>query len=73
MGCLYLEIEGQSYSVDNVDRGLMKNDQLGHMTKEHEKYYFNQFFPTATVLGIFRRAIPKPSLEKIMVKLSAFR
>ena len=28
MGCLFLEIEGQSCSVGSVDQGLMKNRQL---------------------------------------------
>ena len=45
VGCLELELEGQSCLVDDVDRGLMKIDQLGHMTKEDpEKYCFNRFF-----------------------------
>ena len=37
MGCLYLEIEGQSSLVGSVDQGLMKNgqiDQLGRMTQQ---------------------------------------
>ena len=28
MGCLYLDIEGQSCLVDMVDQGLMKNRQI---------------------------------------------
>ena len=39
MGCLYLEIEGQSCLVGSVDQGLMKNrqnDLLDRMTKEPE-------------------------------------
>ena len=40
MGCLYLEIEGQSYLLDNVDQGLMKNtriDLLDRMTKKRAR------------------------------------
>ena len=29
MGYLYLEIEGQSCLLDNVDQGLIKNRQIG--------------------------------------------
>ena len=37
MGCLYLEIEGQSCLVGSVDEGLIKNrqiDLLDRMTKK---------------------------------------
>ena len=37
MGCLYLEIEGQSCLLDDVDKGLMKHrqiDLLDRMTKK---------------------------------------
>ena len=37
VGCLYIEIEGQSCLVGNVDQGLMENrqtDLLDRMTKE---------------------------------------
>ena len=37
MGCLYLEIEGQSCLAGSVDQGLMKNrqiDLLDRMTKK---------------------------------------
>ena len=41
MGCLYLEIEGQSL-VGSVDQGLMKSrqiDLLDRMTKQEPKIY----------------------------------
>ena len=40
MGCLYLEIGGQSCLLDNVDQGLMKNrknDLLDRMTKKRAR------------------------------------
>ena len=40
MGCLYLEIEGQSCLVDSVDQGLMKNTQIDlfdRMTKKRAR------------------------------------
>ena len=38
MGCLYLEIEGQSCLVGSADQGLIKNrqiDQLDRMTQKN--------------------------------------
>ena len=49
MGCLYLEIEGQSWLVDNVDRGLMKVDQLDRLTKINKIIFDDFFVPAATV------------------------
>ena len=40
LGCLYLEIVGQSCLVGNVDQGLMENrqiDLLDHMTKKRAR------------------------------------
>ena len=49
MGCLYLDIEGQSYLVGSVDQGLVKNrqiDLLDRMTqKRARKRIFQSFFP----------------------------
>ena len=66
MGCLYLEIGGQSCLVGSVDQGLMKNrqiDLLDRMTpkKEPEKH-FSHNFPIATLPGIFQQIAPQKSL-----------
>ena len=61
MGCLCIEIEGQSRLVGSVDQGLMKNrqiDLLNRMTqiravKSQKKKHFSNFFPIATLPGIF--------------------
>ena len=45
MGCLYLEIEGQSWLVDSVVRGLMKIDQMGSWTKKRPEKNIESFFP----------------------------
>ena len=40
MGCLYLEIGGQSCLVSSVDQGLMKNEQidlLDHMAQKRAR------------------------------------
>ena len=68
MGCLYVEIEGQSCLVDNVVRGLMKISQIDHfgrMTKkEPEKYFPNRFFTIATMLAILQqKTIPETSFK----------
>ena len=53
MGCLYLEIEGQSCLVGSVDQGLMKNrqnDLLDRMTpKRARKKTFRPYFPHSDV------------------------
>ena len=55
VGCLYLEIEGQSWLVDTVDRGLMKIDQLGCLTKKEAENILNCFvFIIATVLETWK-------------------
>ena len=63
MGCLYLEIEGQSCLVGSVDQGLMKNrqfDLLGRMTqKQPQKKHLSHIFPIATLPGIFQQITPK--------------
>ena len=46
VGCFYLETEGQSWLSGDVDRGLMKIDQLRRLTQtKTEKYAFLVFFP----------------------------
>ena len=53
MGCLYLEIEGQSYLVGSVDQALMKNKQLGLLDrttiKMSEKKRCKLYFPHSDV------------------------
>ena len=70
MGCLYLEIEGQSCLVGSVDQGLMKdrqNDLLDRMTKTRAKIneHFSHFITIATLPGIFQHIAPTRSLETI--------
>ena len=69
MGCLYLEIEGQSCLLDDVDQGLMKNrqfDLLDYMTKKRAKQIkTKRFFPIAALPGIFQQITPKKSLETL--------
>ena len=72
VGYLELELEGQSCLVDDVDRGFMKIDQLGHMTKEDpEKYCFNRFFPIARRGTSFSKQFQK-NFGNLLVKLLAF-
>ena len=67
MGCLYVEIEGQSCLVGSVDQGLVKNrqiDLLDRMTKnEPEQKHFSHFFPIATLPRIFQQITQNQSLE----------
>ena len=53
MGCLNLEIEGQSCLVGSVDRGLMKNrqiDLLERMTKKKARKKYTSIFKYIFVL-----------------------
>ena len=68
MGCLYLEIEGQSCLVGSVDQGLMKNGRiylLDRMTQKRARNdnYLSHFFPIATLPGIFQPITPKKTLQ----------
>ena len=68
MGCLWLEIEGQSCLVGSVDQGLMKKrkiDLLERMTpkKRHTTNIKVIHFPIATLPGIFQQTTPKNSME----------
>ena len=67
MGCLNLEIEGQSCLVGSVNQGLKKNrqiDLLDRMTKKKSQKKKNQsFFPIATLPGIFQHITPPKKLE----------
>ena len=76
MGCLYLEIEGRSCLVENVDQGIMQNreiDLLGRMTKTRgRKKYLYRFPPKATLPGLFQQIIPKQNFGNFLAKLSAF-
>ena len=69
MGCLYLEIEGQSCLVGNVDQGLMKNrqiDLLGRMTRKRaKKKNGRHIFPIATLPGIFQQITPEKTLQTL--------
>ena len=63
MGCLYLEIEGQSCLVGSVDQGLMKNRQIDLLDrrtqKRARKKHVRHMFPIATFPGIFQQITPK--------------
>ena len=37
MGCLYLEIEGQSCLVSSIDQGLMKSNQIDLLDRMTQK------------------------------------
>ena len=37
VSCLYLDIEGQSWLLDNFDRDLLKNDRLRRLTTTKPK------------------------------------
>ena len=67
IGCLYLEIEGQSWLVGGVDQGLMKTTQidlLDRMTKNRaRKKYIWSFFPIVTLPGNFQQITPKKCLD----------
>ena len=67
MGCLYLEIEGQSCLVGSVDQGLMKNrqiDLLDRMTQNRaRKKKFSNISPIATLPGIFQQITPEKGLQ----------
>ena len=66
MGCLYLEIEGQSCLVGSVDQGLMKNRQIDLLDRMTQKRARKEtfIFPTATLPGIFQQIAPKKSLSQ---------
>ena len=72
MGCLYVEIEGQSCLLDNVDHGLLKNrhfDLLDRMTKERaRKKILNIFFPVPRGLSANNS---KNKFGNVLAKLSA--
>ena len=71
MGCLYLEIEGQSCLVGSVDQGLMKNrqiDLLNRMIKKRARKK-KMFFPIATLPGIFQQITPKKRFRKKLANL----
>ena len=67
MGCLYLEIEGQSCLVGSFGQGLMKNrqiDLLDRMTQERaRKKRCGHIFPIATLPGIFQRITPQKTFQ----------
>ena len=71
MGCLYLEIEGQSCLVGSVAQGLMKNGQidlLDRMTKKEPEKSILAIFPHSDVARIQKR-----KFGFFSAKLSAFR
>ena len=73
MGCLYLEIEGQSCSVGSVDEGLMKIRQivqLDRMTekKNQKKDVFSIVSPTRNLSA----NDPQKKLANFLAKASAF-
>ena len=76
MGCLQLEIEGQSCFFYNVDQGLMKSrqiDLLDRMTKKKsQKKHVLIVFPHSDVTRNLSANNPRKSLETFWPKLSAF-
>ena len=76
MGCLYLEIEGQSCLVGSVDQGLMKNrqiDLLGRMTqKRAKKKPFQSYFPHSDATRNLSANNPPKKIANSQAKLSAF-
>ena len=74
MGSLYLEIQIQSRFVGSVDRGLMKNRQIGlldRMTKKRARKKKMSLSPHSDVTRNLS-AINPPKNWKILAKLSAF-
>ena len=80
MGCLYLEIEGQSCLMGSFHQGLMENrqiDLLDRMTeKRARKYillivYFNRFFPHSDVTRNLSATNPPKKVGNFLAKLSA--
>ena len=76
MGCLYLEVQGQSCLVGSVDQGLMKNrlvDLLGRMTQTRaRKKHFSNMFPIATLPGIFQQLTLQNKFANFLARLSTF-
>ena len=76
IGCLYLEIEGQSWLVGGVDQGLMKTrqiDWLDRMTKHRaSKKYIWSFFPIVTLPAIFQQITPKKCLDLFWLNYRLF-
>ena len=54
MDCLYLEIEGQSRVVDNVDQSLMKNGQINHLGRMTEKESENKYTYIYILIRVLR-------------------
>ena len=68
LGCLYLEIEGQSCLVDSVDQGLMKNSQidlLDRMTPKKGQKKKIGLLPIATLSGISQHKCPPKNVWKL--------
>ena len=66
IGCLYLEIEGQSCLAGSVDQCAMKNrqiDLLDRMTQKITRNIFYRFSPIATLPGILQQITPKKKLH----------
>ena len=67
MGCLYLEIEGQSCLVGSVDQGLMESIQIDLCwtagPPKSQKIHFRHIFHISTLPGIFSKYPPKESLQ----------
>ena len=75
MGCPYLEMEGRSCLLDNVDQGLMKNRQIDlsdRKTKEPEKIC-QSFSPLNEVTRNLSANNPKKNFGNVLAKLWAFR
>ena len=57
MGCLYLEIEGQSCLVGSVYQGLKNRqiDLLDRLTEKRARKKKQRFFPIATLSALFQQ------------------
>ena len=76
MGCLYLEIEGQSCLLDDVDQGLMKNRQIDLLDrrtqKRGRKKRFRRISPIAALPGIFQQITPPEKVCKLFGQTIGF-
>ena len=76
MGCLLLEIEGQSCLAGRVDPSLMKNRQinlLDRMTKKRaRKKIFLSFFPHSDDTQNLSASDPLKTFGNVLATLSAF-
>ena len=60
VGCFYVEIEGQPWLLDNVDRGMLKIDQMRRLTKHKQtKKVCSSYFPRSDDTKILTKKFGK--------------